>query len=128
MLAVSLASCASEQSPAASRSAQAAELGPPVPQASLESGRIGFGAVPRNYAGTDEAWEEMLDVAERLGVQYVLMGNVRGSANRMRVSVDLVDAAAGRQVWSERFERPTEDICAVQDEISIGVATELVVQ
>lgn len=64
-------------------------------------------------------------VAEDLGVQYVLNGSTQTADNRLRVTVQLVDATTGRHVWSERYDRPIDDLFDVQDEITLQIATEL---
>jgi eukaryotic-like serine/threonine-protein kinase len=56
-----------------------------------------------------------------LGVAYVLEGGVRKSGETMRVSVQLVRADSGYQVWSQTYERNVRDIFKVQDEISAAV-------
>jgi adenylate cyclase len=68
------------------------------------------------------------EIAASLGVRYTLSGSVRGAGNRIRVSVELIDAREGRQMWAERYDRVMDDIFAIQDEISMHVATELQVQ
>jgi len=60
-------------------------------------------------------------VAEELGVQYVLEGSVQQSDNRIRVTAQLIDALSGRHVWSERYDRVLEDIFEVQDEIMMNI-------
>jgi len=57
-------------------------------------------------------------VGEELGVAYVLEGSVRKGGDRVRVTVQLIDAARGDHIWAERFDRNLEDIFAVQDEIT----------
>ncbi len=58
------------------------------------------------------------DVAARgLGVRYVLTGTVRRRADRVSLSVQLLDAATGRSFWAERHERPLAELFAIQDEI-----------
>jgi TolB-like protein/tetratricopeptide (TPR) repeat protein len=59
-------------------------------------------------------------IAETLGVHLVLEGTVRRSGTRLRVTAELVNAADGCQLWSERYEREMEmkDIFAVQDELT----------
>ncbi|MCG8543932.1 MAG: tetratricopeptide repeat protein [Alphaproteobacteria bacterium] len=64
-------------------------------------------------------------VAEDLGVQYVLKGSTQTADDRLRVTVQLVDATTGRHVWSERYDRPVDDLFDVQDEITFQIATEL---
>jgi adenylate cyclase len=60
-------------------------------------------------------------VAEELGVQYVLEGSVQKSGDRVRITAQLIDAITGRHVWSERYDREVEDIFALQDEITVNV-------
>jgi adenylate cyclase len=60
-------------------------------------------------------------VAQDLGVQYVLEGSVQQSGNRIRVTAQLIDALTGRHVWSERYDRLLADIFAVQDEIMMNI-------
>jgi serine/threonine protein kinase/tetratricopeptide (TPR) repeat protein len=62
---------------------------------------------------------------ERLGVRSVLEGSVRKSGNRLRVTVQLVDAASGFQLWSERYDRETSDVFEVEDEIAAKVVDTL---
>jgi len=64
-------------------------------------------------------------VAEELGVRYVLEGSVRKSENRVRITAQLIDATAGHHLWADRYERDLKDIFAVQDEITIKVVTAL---
>ncbi len=52
------------------------------------------------------------------GVRYVLEGSVRKSANRVRVTAQLIDAVTGHHVWAERYDRLLEDVFAVQDDIT----------
>ena len=53
-----------------------------------------------------------------LGVTSVLQGSVRRAGNRVRVTVQLMNAQDGFQLWSERFDRDLDDIFAIQDEIA----------
>jgi len=62
---------------------------------------------------------------ERLGVRNVLEGSVRKSGNRLRVTVQLVDAANGFQLWSERYDRDATDVFDVEDEIAASVVDTL---
>lgn len=62
------------------------------------------------------------DVAKRLGVRYVLEGSVRKAGDRVRISVKLVDAADGSQVWAEKFEDTLHDVFALQDRVAMSVA------
>ena len=68
------------------------------------------------------------EIGESLGVQTILDGSVRKAGNRVRITVQLVDAANGYQLWSDRFDREMKDIFEVQDEIALSVADALKVQ
>jgi adenylate cyclase len=71
---------------------------------------------------------DVRQVARELGVRYVLEGGVRKSANRIRITAQLIDAETGAHVWAERYDRAMEDIFAVQDEITLVLATEMQVR
>jgi adenylate cyclase len=58
------------------------------------------------------------DVGRDLGVRYVLEGSVRKVDDQVRITAQLVDAAAGHHLWAERYDRDVKDIFGVQDEIS----------
>jgi adenylate cyclase len=60
-------------------------------------------------------------VAEDLGVRYVLEGSVQRSGNRVRITTQLIDALTGNHLWAERYDRDLTDIFAVQDEITIKI-------
>ena len=60
-------------------------------------------------------------VGRELGVRYVLEGSVRRGGNRLRVTAQLIDAQTGHHVWAERYDRPMEDIFALQDEITMKI-------
>jgi adenylate cyclase len=62
-------------------------------------------------------------VSEELGVRYVLEGSVQRSANRVRITAQLIDALTGHHLWAERYERDLKDIFALQDEITLKVLT-----
>lgn len=64
---------------------------------------------------------DVREVARDLGVRYVLEGSVRVAGGRIRVTGQLVDAATGRHIWAERYDRELSDIFAVQDEITRNV-------
>lgn len=69
--------------------------------------------------------EDSKTIGEKLGVVYLLEGSVRKSANRVRISVELVKSADGASVWSETYDRELKDIFAVQSEIAGAVASQL---
>jgi adenylate cyclase len=57
------------------------------------------------------------DVSREMGVRYILEGSVRRSDSQFRITAQLIDALTGGHMWSERYERPLQEIFAVQDEI-----------
>lgn len=63
--------------------------------------------------------------AEQLQVRTLLQGSVRRAGNRVRITAQLVNAADGYQLWSNRFDQELTDIFAVQDEIASAIATTL---
>ena len=65
------------------------------------------------------------DIGRRLGVDALLEGSVRKAGQRLRISVQLIDARNGYHLWSERFDREVADIFAIQDEIASSVVTAL---
>jgi adenylate cyclase len=60
-------------------------------------------------------------VAEELGVRYVLEGSVQRSGDRIRITAQLIDALTGHHLWSERYERDLKDTFALQDEITLMI-------
>ncbi len=64
-------------------------------------------------------------VAKDLGVQYIVEGSVRKAGNRVRVTVQLIDAEADRHVWAERYDRDLEDIFAIQDAVTSSIVAVL---
>ncbi len=67
-------------------------------------------------------------VAEELGVRYVLEGSVQRSGDELRVTAQLIDAVEGHHLWSERYDRQLEDLFAVQDDITQKIVTALQVE
>jgi adenylate cyclase len=57
-------------------------------------------------------------VAEELGVRYILEGSVRKAGDRIRITAQLIDVLSGHHLWAERYDRHLNDIFAVQDEIT----------
>jgi TolB-like protein len=60
-------------------------------------------------------------VGRELGVRYVLEGSVRKAGGRVRITGQLVEAETGVHIWAERYDRPLDDIFALQDEITLNV-------
>jgi len=67
-------------------------------------------------------------VAEELGVRYVLEGSVRKEGDRVRITAQLIDALTGHNLWAERYDRDLKDIFALQDEISLEIINALQVE
>jgi adenylate cyclase len=67
-------------------------------------------------------------VAEDLGVQYVLEGSIMRAGDRARVTAQLIDATSGYHVWSGRYDRGMEDFFGVLDDITKTIAIELQVK
>jgi adenylate cyclase len=64
-------------------------------------------------------------IGERLNVQVILTGSVRKVGERLRITAQLVSVADGYILWSEKYDRETKDIFAVQDEISLEIVNTL---
>jgi TolB-like protein/Flp pilus assembly protein TadD len=67
-------------------------------------------------------------IGRELCVRYVLEGSVRRSGNQLRVSAQLIDAATDAHLWTERFDRDTGDLFALQNEITSCLANALGVE
>ena len=65
---------------------------------------------------------DMKTIGRELNVRYVFEGSVQRGANRMRVSVQLIDAETGNHLWAERFDKPLADLFDMQDEIVARLA------
>ena len=61
-------------------------------------------------------------VAQELGVRYLLEGSVRKSSQHIRISAQLVDATSGKHIWAERDDLELTEVFAIQDEIAERVA------
>jgi serine/threonine-protein kinase len=72
--------------------------------------------------------EDIRRIAETLGVAHILEGSVRKAANRIRVTAQLIAAADGSHLWSERYDRELADVFAIQDEIAQAIAAALLVR
>jgi len=72
--------------------------------------------------------EDVRRIAEALGVTSILEGSVRRAGNRIRVTAQLITAADGSHLWSERYDRDLVDVFAIQDEIARAVASALEVK
>src|SRR5215207_2027792 len=65
------------------------------------------------------------EVAREFGVDYILEGSVRKAGDRIRVTVQLIDAETDRHIWAERYDRQLEDIFAIQDEMTRAIVATL---
>jgi len=66
-------------------------------------------------------------VAEDLGVRYVLEGSVRRTQEKIRITTQLIDALKGNHIWAERYDRDLKDVFSVQSEVARQVAKTLAV-
>jgi adenylate cyclase len=64
---------------------------------------------------------DVRQAAKELGVRYVLEGSVRRAGNRLRITAQLIEAAAGAHLWADRFDGTVEDVFDVQDRITENV-------
>jgi adenylate cyclase len=67
-------------------------------------------------------------ISEELGVQYVLEGSIQRSANRVRITAQLIDAFSGHHIWAERYDHDLKDIFALQDEVTRNILTAMQVK
>ena len=85
--------------------------------------------VARNTAFTFKGQTvDVKDVAKTLNVSHVLEGSVRKAGNRVRITAQLIDGAAGDHIWADRYDRDLTDIFEIQDEISKAIVEALKVK
>ena len=65
------------------------------------------------------------EVSKALDVHYVVEGSVRKVGNRVRITVQLIDAPRDRHIWAERYDRELQDIFAIQDEVTSSIVATL---
>lgn len=68
---------------------------------------------------------DVREIAEDLGVHYLLEGSARRAAGRVRINAQLVDAASSGHLWADRFDRDLADVFAVQDEVTARIVEAL---
>ena len=68
------------------------------------------------------------EVARDLGVAFVLEGSIQRLGNRMRINAQLIDGQSGHHVWAERYDRTTDDLFLLQDDITFNILTACQVQ
>ena len=85
--------------------------------------------IGRNTAFTFKGKQvDLKQIGRQLNVRYVLEGSVQRAGNRMRVTVQLIDAESGNHLWAERFDKPLADLFDMQDEIVARLANALSAQ
>ena len=65
---------------------------------------------------------DMRNVGRDLGVRYVLEGSIQPLGDQIRVTAQLIDTRAGGHIWSERYDRPVDDLFAVQNDVTQRIA------
>src|SRR5438067_2014627 len=81
-----------------------------------------FFVIARNSSFTYKGKSvHMRQIAEELGVGYVVEGSVRKSGDRVRITAQLNDVSTGSHIWAERYDRGLADVFAVQDEITEAI-------
>lgn len=68
---------------------------------------------------------DLREVGNQLGVNVILEGSVRKHGNRLRITAQLINVEDGFHLWSERFDRDSDDIFAIQDEIALAITENL---
>ena len=68
---------------------------------------------------------DVRQVARELGVRYVLEGSLQAEGDRVRITAQLVDATTGNHLWSKRYDRPLDDVFAVQSEVTQTIVAQL---
>ena len=71
---------------------------------------------------------QVKEVAEDLGVRYVLEGSVRKAGDEIRLNAQLIDAMTGHHVWAERYDGGMKDVFALQDRITRKIVSSLAVK
>lgn len=66
-------------------------------------------------------------VAEDLGVRYVLEGSVRRAGERVRINAQLIDATTGGHLWADRYDGAIGEVFALQDQVTANIVTALAV-
>jgi transcriptional activator of cad operon len=66
--------------------------------------------------------EDVRKIGKALDTSHILEGSIRRSGDRMRITVQLIDARTGYHLWSEDFDRPVDDAIKIQEDISRSVA------
>lgn len=75
-----------------------------------------------------ERKQSIPEIARKLDVGYILDGSIRKAGNRVRITVQLIDGRSDTQLWNDTYDRPLDDIFAIQDEIGAAVVAQLKVK
>jgi len=82
-----------------------------------------------NASGSNDAYRDSARnlklIGQELGVRYLLEGSVRKAGGAVRISVKLIEAADGEQLWAERFDGTMEDVFALQDTVANAAAGQI---
>jgi serine/threonine-protein kinase len=73
----------------------------------------------------DKAARNLREIAQQLGVAHVLEGTVQRVADKVRVNTQLINARTDAHEWAENYDRPTNDVFAIQSEIAKAIAEQL---
>ena len=69
---------------------------------------------------------DITEIGKQLGVRYLVQGSVRRNGERVRITVELVDAMTGRNLWADHYDRELKDIFALEDEVANTIVATLV--
>ncbi len=72
-----------------------------------------------------DAKRNLRQIANELGVMHVVEGSVQRDANRVRIRAQLIDAKTDRDLWGESYDRPLDDVFAIQSDIAKAIASQL---
>lgn len=75
-----------------------------------------------HYGGKGKSLDE---VARALGAAFLVEGSVRKSGGRIRITAQLIDARSGKHVWADRYDRNSEDVFAIQDQVVSSIVSML---
>ena len=68
---------------------------------------------------------DIRQIGRDLNVKYVLEGSIQSMGDQIRVTAQLIEAASGSHIWSERYDRPVDDLFAVQNDVTQRIAATL---
>ena len=68
---------------------------------------------------------DIRQIGRDLNVKYVLQGSIQSLGERIRVTAQLIESASGSHIWSERYDRPVDDLFVVQNDVTQRIAATL---